>query len=447
MQRILMKPFGPIEHVELTIDDIMLFIGPQASGKSTIAKSIYFFKSLKDDCIRYVLDSIDTNNFDKPIGTYCKRIRKKFLDFWGSSYHLKGLLLEFDYGNGARVVVDLKSGYVNPTFNAVFQKKFLEIVDHAVAYARESSRQDPKFLSSSEILAVEAGKRVFLKKLEDQSNGLFNDHRDMIFVPAGRSLLATLADQIQNIQSPKLDYLMNAFIQRINNSKPLFMKTFGELVMDRKKLTQQKIQFDFLTAAEQIIENVLKGRYQFDAGEEKLYFSRDHYTKLNYASSGQQESMWILLLIFLIILENRRAFMVFEEPEAHLFPEAQQDIVQLMALLSNVSDNQVVITTHSPYILSSYNNLLYAHLVGQEKPEHTQLLLDRRLWIAPRRLGAYLVSNGRCESIVDTASHLIKAETIDGASESINRTFDRLFDIETGADDLRQDTASPLHRV
>lgn len=58
--------------------------------------------------------------------------------------------------------------------------------------------------------------------------------------------------------------------------------------------------------------------------------------KLQYASSGQQESVWILLLIFRYILDGTSVFIVFEEPEAHLYPETQSDIVELIGLLANI---------------------------------------------------------------------------------------------------------------
>jgi predicted ATPase len=53
---------------------------------------------------------------------------------------------------------------------------------------------------------------------------------------------------------------------------------------------------------------------------------------------------------------------VVEEPEAYLFPVAQKQIIDLIALLANQNENQVIVTTHSPYILSSFNNLLYAYI-------------------------------------------------------------------------------------
>ncbi|MFM6897688.1 MAG: AAA family ATPase, partial [Microcystis panniformis] len=49
MQKIVIKNFGAIEYAEIEIKKVLVLIGEQASGKSTIAKLIYFFKSLKEN--------------------------------------------------------------------------------------------------------------------------------------------------------------------------------------------------------------------------------------------------------------------------------------------------------------------------------------------------------------------------------------------------------------
>ena len=58
-----------------------------------------------------------------------------------------------------------------------------------------------------------------------------------------------------------------------------------------------------------------------------------------------------------------------EEPEAHLFPTAQKRIVQLLArTFNNTNSNfQIIVTTHSPYILSSFNNLIYENKTRKNK--------------------------------------------------------------------------------
>ncbi len=80
--------------------------------------------------------------------------------------------------------------------------------------------------------------------------------------------------------------------------------------------------------------------------------------------------------------------MIIEEPEAHLFPEAQKEISALIALLSNMKQSQITITTHSPYILASINNLILAHKVGKKYPEKVTPKVNKHLWIDRNRIFA-----------------------------------------------------------
>ncbi|MED0655678.1 AAA family ATPase [Anoxybacillus geothermalis] len=153
-----------------------------------------------------------------------------------------------------------------------------------------------------------------------------------------------------------------------------------------------------------------------------------------FSSSGQQEVVWILLLIFTVILERQRVFMVIEEPEAHLYPSAQKEMVALFALLLNATDNTLVITTHSPYILSAFNIYLYAAKIGEKLDRRAEPIVDRKLRLSPERLKAYMLeSEGgrfRYRSIIDDELRLIQAEAIDEASSAINRVLDELMEAE-----------------
>ena len=185
-----------------------------------------------------------------------------------------------------------------------------------------------------------------------------------------------------------------------------------------------------------LLKKILKGEYRFngDIDKERIYFKNNQYVKLQYASSGQQESVWILLLIFRYILDGTSVFMVFEEPEAHLYPETQSDIVELIGLLANVYNNQIIITTHSPYILSAFNNLLYASQVGKNKigdeKEAVESIVNSKSWIDPDRISAYFISENGYESIIDEELKLIQAEKIDSASSIINDKFNDLFNLD-----------------
>lgn len=47
MQKIIINNFGAIKYAEIEVKKILVLIGEQASGKSTIAKLIYFFKTIQ----------------------------------------------------------------------------------------------------------------------------------------------------------------------------------------------------------------------------------------------------------------------------------------------------------------------------------------------------------------------------------------------------------------
>ena len=49
MHKLIIHKLGPIRHCELTCSQFMTFTGFQASGKSTIAKAVYYFRTIKND--------------------------------------------------------------------------------------------------------------------------------------------------------------------------------------------------------------------------------------------------------------------------------------------------------------------------------------------------------------------------------------------------------------
>ena len=181
-----------------------------------------------------------------------------------------------------------------------------------------------------------------------------------------------------------------------------------------------------------LITKILRGEYRYDRDEERLYYSDTEYVKLSLSSSGQQEAVWILQLIFSLMLNNTRATLVIEEPEAHLFPEAQMYMVWLMALFANQEGNRLIVTTHSPYILTSLNNLLYAEQVGKvAERESVEKIIPSSYWLDFDRLSVNLIGEGEISSILDRSIKQIKAEMIDSVSGILNEQYEQLLDLDT----------------
>jgi predicted ATP-dependent endonuclease of OLD family len=127
---------------------------------------------------------------------------------------------------------------------------------------------------------------------------------------------------------------------------------------------------------------------------------------------------------------EHETLIIIEEPEAHLFPEAQVEIAELIALLLYKSKTKVIITTHSPYILAGFNSLIYAHQKGQIHREEVLKIIPEELWLDINRVYAGYVDKGKVEDIIDHETNMIINERVDTASQSINKNFDTLLELD-----------------
>lgn len=431
-KKILIRNFGPISNCELEVNDFILFIGEQASGKSTICKCIYFFRAMRDDILSYLVESINNRSFDKIPRVLNKRNRRRFIDFFGPSRHLEKTYLRFYYShvNHIEITLSPKDRNVTTNYSRDMLTSLKRLEEKAKIFCDNLSKDDDG-LFGTHVQLVE--KRAFYQELRFELNKIFDDDSELVYIPAGRSLLSLLSDQLFTISLANLDYITSQFLKIIQEEKINFKDGIDELILRKKQTTVEPINKKMVGLAKVILRNVLKGEYINDTSGEKIILDNqsNKFVKINYASSGQHESIWILYMIFSWILNQKKIFVVIEEPEAHLFPVAQRELVNLIALFFNHNSNQVLITTHSPYILTSINNLLYAYKVGQIKETAVNKIINKEYWLNIRRVSAYfLESNKQLQSVIDDEIDLVKAEEIDNISSIINDEYQNIYNLE-----------------
>ena len=121
---------------------------------------------------------------------------------------------------------------------------------------------------------------------------------------------------------------------------------------------------------------------------------------------------------------------IIEEPESHLFPDAQKHITELISLVKN-GKNTVILTTHSPYVLGSINNLLYVkHIAKESNIEKLEKIIPCDIWLDYYSMGAYYLKDGKMENICDDEYQDINHDVIDGASRTINDDYEKMVDIK-----------------
>ena len=138
--------------------------------------------------------------------------------------------------------------------------------------------------------------------------------------------------------------------------------------------------------------------------------------------------MWILNLLFYYLVKSDPVMFIIEEPESHLFPESQKYITELISLISG-SNHVVVVTTHSPYVLGTLNNLLYAANISKSKADDIDKIIPRELWIEYDLFKAWFVDKGYVVDCMDDEIFAIQNERIDEISRHINDDYDKLFDL------------------
>lgn len=424
--------FGPIDNVFVDLDkSFQIYIGAQATGKSTICKAVYFCEELRDFTLGFLLEEIQKLSHDACWGDYMNYLKRRFMGCFGKTTHMKPFVIRYAFG-GHEIEISLKDGYVVFHYSEKLHRAVRSLIKDAGSLHQmiDDAAQKESFFEQLD------KHQMIRQQLRKRLDELFVSNQEVIYIPAGRSLLATLSEQLQDYSLTEMDLTMQNFITLIRRMKGRFGNKIPEMVEEYKRTVDSKINKTTLETAYAIIKKILKADYTSDSEGEKMYFDEYHWVKLMYSSSGQQEVLWILMLLFVLILQKKKAFVVIEEPEAHLFPIAQRDIVQFIALMVNATGSSVLITTHSPYILTSANVLLYSSHVEKE---NGAAVVPVGIRISDDIFEAYKVVSGGgegsvTESIFDPEIALISTDYIDEVSGITNEEFNRLIEVSVAND-------------
>lgn len=418
-EKLIVKNFAGIKELEIEVKSINILIGPQASGKSVCPKLLFYFKSFVWDILETVENDQDKRYLDS-------KFSHKFKDYfpvtsWGNDeFHIK---YEFIKNGFRSLYIEIKRK--DPPKNQLvlnyddFYKKQLSKLRKAKK-ANEVKEQPP-------MGRIYYNLRKFL--VDDLNNSLLQEAAfSQLFIPAGRSFFANLQSNIFSILSR-------------NNVLDPFLIAFGSRYETLKRTTyhlqENPVGKEIEDEINKLIEKALCGKYIHEKGEDFLETVDGRRINLAIASSGQQETLPLAIMLaklpFVIIFDFTGQTVYIEEPEAHLFPSAQRNIIELIATVFNSRKEQLqfFITTHSPYILTSINNLLQAGSLYEQS-----ISLDELEKIVPRYkalmlsdLSAYALENGRCTSIICPDTGLIDANVIDRISDDLAIEFDKLLNL------------------
>ena len=426
------KNFGPIKDVELDLRDVNVFIGPQASGKSVLAKLYTICKSPSLYCegiddIR-IFENVDSGKAFIYFSHEMKSTRffENLVKFSLGAFYNNKSIIEFECSthflqikNGDFNFIDKLANYEIP--DTLENSTVREFDDKLKAYRPISSYLESELSKTTLIAHISSQNEIndetielFRKKLN-----LWNNFRRLLYsikcnyIPSERTLAVLLKKAALNLMLQKvpipehlLEFAANYNIasDKVKNLDLFYLKS---------------------TAAYKNID-----------GDD---FIQDDGTTLKLSESASGLQSVVPLLITLEHLRNdkddnkfHQAF-VIEEPETNLFPKAQYALLKYLEKYRPDDDGKIdtgsvhIYTTHSPFILSSLNNMLYAYKKGNKATPKVQeeiaQILPKENWISPERFSAYQIVDGKAESIFDRESGLIQENIIDQISEDIIEDF------------------------
>lgn len=422
---------GPVQKCTLSVEQFTVLTGPQSNGKSTIAKAVYFFRTVKQDILNIMMQGGPKSEAGHEGSAWeqilKQRMRNKFLQLFGTSWIMSDRMeMRYSYAKKfwLRVYLrpnkeDERKNFVDFEFSPDFQD-----------YLRD--------LDCRSFVNVNAAQKACAEKELAQK---LNDPYEAVFVPAGRNLITLLSTQLNYIftsledtQLRNIDYVTKRYTELILKLKPMFKAGMNGLIQettdDSDRLKRYRAHRPAINLLLKAAEKVLKGSYRCVEGEERLYLDEARYIKLNYISSGQQEIVWVFNLLFYYLLEGRKIFLILEEPESHLYPESQRTIGELLSLFQS-EGNEVLVTTHSPYMLGTFNYLLLAGQVPPARQERLKKELHKRYWLRPADVSARHVRDGAAQDVLENEDGLVLINNglIDGASQQINEVSDKIIDM------------------
>ena len=418
MESLIIENFLIIKYAEIEIKKINVIIGEQSTGKSIIAKLVFLFETFLFLKIKiYAFNAKDQKAIRRMVLQDFEQLFPRY------AWKDQSFKISYTFKNTTFTIERHKEssdGYYKLTFT--YSENFKQLYNRIIRQIRRLDRDDslkPQEINSK---AIEYITNTL------SSSDLFKDREGFIpaeifFIPASRTLFvkyftnnifAFLANNFD------LDPLIINFGSNYETAQRLYriINEFQDQENDQRRLYDQ---------IKLITEKILSGSYGREKDQDWLYHADGRKINLIDASSGQQEAlpMLLILLVFSFFPDSESNQFFIEEPETHLFPSAQRDMVELFTLLYANKNCRFFLTTHSPYILTALNNKIMAANVEPVKAEKS---LGYKNTIQFQDVSAYTISNGQTQSILDTEVNLIGINNLDAVSDELSQEFEEILE-------------------
>ncbi|MBR5982978.1 MAG: ATP-binding protein [Bacteroidales bacterium] len=404
---------------------VTIFIGKQASGKSTIAKLISIFSWLEKKLIR----DGSPSSIEMPTVAFenlCKQQETKEYFHSDTKISYNGNAYTYKYDRKENIFTAKKSdtydNYILPKIQYITSARNLLTMLYEIELPTTTDQKGNIINLASNIpYMVNDLNGAYTQALKELAKNGFSLPINDISVFYQNHSTYIKANGNDPISMP-------AASSGIQSITPLLIVS-RFLSNEVKKDLSQKLQTPINEISKKQMENeILKENvdlYKTYSNLKDGFFHKDDISqseKDNISKIEKISQKFIPSCFYNIV----------EEPEQNLFPETQADVLYELLECKNANiRNKLVISTHSPYILTALNNAMLASDVYSKTGETVKSIPLSKM-VSFDDVSAYKLEDGKIISITDIQNRLIDASQIDDCSSQINEVFDELMDLYDG---------------
>lgn len=419
MTRLVVSNFSCIKNSTLELGKITLLIGPQASGKSVLCKLNYFFIDMLQKQMQSIMDGLSFED-------YLKVAKERFIQWFPiSAWGVTPFSIEFKSGDceirlTRRSYRGVPSENIRVWASEPLREQYSAVIGLKNKLSKSAKANDDEIDFSLWFKIQESMQRSLYKLLEKDY------YENQVFIPAGRSFFTSIGRAVSAFEHGKtLD--------------PLTLN-FGRMYAQMRDMGLQPLRktHSRTSVLASALNEIFGGKLISKRNEEFVLSNDGRKIPISSLSSGQQELLPLITVLPKLLTARRTVhnmLIYIEEPEAHLFPAAQSKLIEALSSFVNVGGDQtsMVLTTHSPYVLSKVNNLIKANQVavkaGGKYKDAVEKVIPNESQISKSSIRAYAILDGVLTDI-QNKDGLIDAEYLDQVSCDISNEFDKLLAIE-----------------
>lgn len=377
------RSFGPIvDSTKIEMTSLMVIIGRQSAGKSTFMKVLCFCRWLEKKIMVSTDDVVNQythhNKFVKELKQFHRLNDEYFTDDTELIYNGDNIIIEYKGANG-NVKILRKESFAERRFNT-----------------------------------------------------------KLCYIPAERNLVSAIQNVDKTYKATEKDVLFN-FIYEWDEAKspytserPFRLAATGGFSYVNKSGADMLVRengteipaFYASSGMQSVMPMDVMVSYITERVGQNASLSMHERNEINKTDNGHSCRR----------LEYQSAQLFIEEPEQNLYPESQKLVVMSLArslkkaLENGTEQSFVVITTHSPYVMSVVNVLLMAAIVEDKGLE--QNVADKGCILPLNAIsGYYIDEKGVFQNIMDSEIPMLSGNELDGVSDWVDESICKLNEI------------------